>query len=135
MGNMVTRYPHLFSAVVCQVPLLDMKRYTHLSAGSSWIAEYGDPDKPDEWQYLQTFSPYHNLRKGVSYPPVLFTTSTRDDRVGPAQARKMAARMLAMGASASFYENVEGGHGAAADNKQAAFMSALAFDYLWAHVQ
>jgi prolyl oligopeptidase len=135
MGNMITMYPHLFSAVVCEVPLLDMKRYTHLSAGSSWMAEYGDPDKPEEWQYIQTFSPYHNLRKGVQYPPVLFTTSTRDDRVGPAQARKMAARMLEMGAPATFYENIEGGHGAAADNKQAAFMSALAFDYLWAHVQ
>ncbi len=135
MGNMITMYPHLFGAVVCEVPLLDMKRYTHLAAGASWIAEYGDPDKPDEWAWIQTFSPYQNIRKGRTYPPVLFTTSTRDDRVGPAQARKMAARMLEYGQDVAFYENIEGGHGGAADNKQAAFMSALAHDYLWEHLK
>src|SRR5581483_9487049 len=105
MGNMLTMYPTLWSAIVCEVPLLDMKRYTHLSAGASWIAEYGDPDKPEEWAYIKTFSPYQNVQKGVKYPPVLFTTSTRDDRVGPAQARKMAARMLEFGDDVSFYEN------------------------------
>jgi prolyl oligopeptidase len=135
MGNMLTLYPQLWSAIVCQVPLLDMKRYTHLSAGASWIAEYGDPDKPEEWAYIKTFSPYQNVEKGKKYPPVLFTTSTRDDRVGPHQARKMAARMLEYGDDISFYENIEGGHGAAADNKQAAFMSALGYEYLWEHVK
>jgi len=135
MGNMLTLYPELWSAIVCQVPLLDMKRYTHLSAGASWIAEYGDPDKADEWAFIKTFSPYQNVEKGKKYPPILFTTSTRDDRVGPHQARKMAARMLGYGNSASFYENIEGGHGAAADNKQAAFMSALGYSYLWAHLK
>ncbi|HEX6979995.1 MAG TPA: prolyl oligopeptidase family serine peptidase, partial [Alphaproteobacteria bacterium] len=111
VGNMLTHYPPLFGAAVCEVPLLDMKRYTHLAAGASWIAEYGDPDKPDEWAYLRQFSPYQNLRADVAYPPVLFTTSTRDDRVGPAHARKMAAKMLAMGKDVAFYENIEGGHG------------------------
>ena len=135
MGNMLTLYPELWGAIVCQVPLLDMKRYTHLSAGASWIAEYGDPDKADEWTFIKTFSPYQNVEKGKKYPPVLFTTSTRDDRVGPHQARKMAARVLEYGNAAAFYENIEGGHGAAADNKQAAFMSALGYNYLWEHLK
>ena len=135
MGNMLTLYPDLWAAIVCQVPLLDMKRYTHLAAGASWMAEYGDPDKAEDWAFIKTFSPYQNLEKGRKYPPVLFTTSTRDDRVGPHQARKMAARMLEFGSDASFYENIEGGHGAAADNAQAAFMNALSYTYLWDHLK
>jgi prolyl oligopeptidase len=135
MGNMLTLYPQLWGAIVCEVPLLDMKRYTHLSAGASWIAEYGDPDKAEEWAFIKTFSPYQNVEKGKKYPPTLFTTSTRDDRVGPHQARKMAARMLEYGDDVSLYENIEGGHGAAADNKQAAFMSALGYEYLWNHLK
>jgi len=134
-GNMLTMYPQLYGAVVSQVALLDMKRYPHMSAGASWMAEYGNPDNPEEWKYIQTFSPYHNLHKGTKYPPVLFTTSTRDDRVGPVHARKMAARMQAMGFDASFYENIEGGHGAAADNKQSAFMNALAYTWLMDHLK
>jgi prolyl oligopeptidase len=112
-----------------------MKRYTHLSAGASWMAEYGDPDKPEDWAFIKTFSPYQNVEKNRKYPPTLFTTSTRDDRVGPAQARKMAAKMLDQGHDVGFYENIEGGHGAAADNQEAAFMAALRYSYLWAHVQ
>ena len=135
MGNMLTLYPDLWGAIVCQVPLLDMKRYTHLSAGASWMAEYGDPDKPGDWAFIKTFSPYQNVDKSRKYPPVLFTTSTRDDRVGPHQARKMAARMLEYGNDVSFYENIEGGHGAAADNKQAAFMAALGYAFLWDHLK
>ena len=135
MGNMLTLYPQLFGAVVSQVALLDMQRYTHLSAGASWIAEYGDPDKPAEWDWIKTFSPYYNAKAGQKYPPVLFTTSTRDDRVGPVHARKMYAKLTELGYNASFYENVEGGHGAAADNKQSAFMNALGYTYLWDHVK
>jgi prolyl oligopeptidase len=132
VGNMLTLYPRLFGAVACESPLLDMKRYTHLSAGASWIAEYGDPDKPDQWEFLKKFSPYHNLKAGVQYPPVLFYTSSTDDRVGPGQARKMAARMQALGiGNVWFYENTEGGHGAAADHKQEAFMLTLIYDFLW----
>ena len=134
MGNMLTLYPQLFGAVSCQVPLLDMRRYTHLSAGASWIAEYGDPDKPSEWAFIKTFSPYQNAKKGAKYPPLLLLTSTRDDRVGPAHARKMAAELLGFGDDVRFYENIEGGHGAAADNKEAAFMRALAYTFLWDHV-
>jgi prolyl oligopeptidase len=135
MGNMFTLYPQLFGAVVCQVPLLDMQRYSHLLAGASWMAEYGDPDKPEEWQFIKTFSPYHNVRKDVKYPPVLFTTSTRDDRVHPGHARKMTARMLEMGHDVRYYENIEGGHGGAANNEQAAHMQALAFAFLSAKLR
>ncbi len=135
MGNMLTLYPQLYGAVVSQVALLDMQRYTHLSAGASWIAEYGDPDKPEEWKWIQTFSPYTNAKAGQKYPPVLFTTSTRDDRVGPVHARKMYAKMAGLGYDTSFYENIEGGHGGAADNKQSAFMKALEYTYLWEHVK
>ncbi len=130
MGNMIVQYPELFGAVVCQVPLLDMKRYSHLLAGASWMAEYGDPDTKD-WEFIKTFSPYHLLKEGVTYPPVLFTTSTRDDRVHPGHARKMMAKMEAMNADVRYYENIEGGHGGAANNQQEAHMRALAYTFLW----
>ncbi len=131
IGNMLTQYPELFGALVCQVPLLDMKRYSHLLAGASWMEEYGDPDKPEEWEFLRTFSPYQNVKAGVAYPPTLFMTTTRDDRVHPAHARKMMARMLELGADVRYFENIEGGHGAGADNKQAAHFSALEYSFLW----
>ena len=135
VGNMLTHYPELFGAIVCQVPLLDMKRYTRLSAGTSWIAEYGDPDKPEDWAFIQTFSPYHNLREGAAYPPVLFSTATSDDRVGPVQARKMAARMQAREIpDVLFYENREGGHAGSADNAQRAHMLAMGVEFLKAHL-
>lgn len=135
VGNMLTKYPQLFGAIVCEVPLLDMRRYSHLLAGASWIAEYGDPDKPEDWAYLKTFSPYQNLSPGVHYPATLFTTSTRDDRVHPAHARKMMARMQALGADVHLYENIEGGHGGAANNEQSAFMRALAWSFLWSKLK
>lgn len=129
-GNMLTQYPELFGAVVIQVPLLDMKRYSHLLAGASWMAEYGDPDDPADWEFLQTFSPYHLFDPSREYPPVLFTTSTRDDRVHPGHARKLAARMIDAGKDVTYYENIEGGHGGAATNAQSAHMSALAYRFL-----
>jgi prolyl oligopeptidase len=131
MGNMLTMRPDLFGAIVCQVPLLDMQRYNKLLAGASWVAEYGNPDDPKEWEFIRTFSPYHNVKKYQKYPRILFTTSTRDDRVHPGHARKMVAKMKEMGHDVVYYENIEGGHGGAADNKQAAFMSALAYTFLW----
>ena len=131
MGNMYTQYPELFGAVVCQVPLLDMRRYTKLLAGASWAGEYGDPDDPADWEFIQTFSPYHRIDPAKDYPPILFTTSTRDDRVHPGHARKMAAALQSVGEDVLYYENIEGGHGGAADNEQAAFMSALAYTFLW----
>ena len=130
VGAVLTQRPDLFGAVVCQVPLLDMKRYHKLLAGASWMAEYGDPDKPEEWAYIGKYSPYQNVRNGVRYPRVLFLTSTRDDRVHPGHARKMAARMQALEHDVLYYENIEGGHGGSANNEQAAYMSALAYTFL-----
>ncbi len=130
MGNMLTRRPDLFGAIVCQVPLLDMNRYHKLLAGASWMGEYGDPDDPAQWSFIRSFSPYHNLKPATKYPRTLFTTSTRDDRVHPGHARKMVARMLEQGHDVLYYENTEGGHAGAADNAQQAFMSALAYTYL-----
>lgn len=129
-GNMLTQYPELFGAVVVQVPLLDMKRYSHLLAGASWMAEYGNPDTAD-WDFIRTFSPYHLFDAKRDYPPTIFMTSTRDDRVHPGHARKMMAKMLEAGKDARYYENIEGGHGGSANNAQAAHMSALAFTFLW----
>jgi prolyl oligopeptidase len=132
VGNMLTRYPELFGAVSCGVPLLDMRRYTKLSAGHSWIAEYGDPDVPAEWEFIRTFSPYHLLRDGVEYPETFIWTATSDDRVGPVQARKMAARMEAMGIpNVWFHEALEGGHAGASDNRQAAALQARSQHFLW----
>ncbi len=130
VGNMLTMRPDLFGAIVCQVPLLDMRRYHKLLAGASWMAEYGDPDNPEEWEFIRGFSPYHNVEKSADYPPLLITTSTRDDRVHPGHARKMTAKMGDMGHQVFYYENTEGGHGGAADNSQRAFMSALAYKFL-----
>ncbi len=134
MGNMLTRRPDLFGAVVAQVPLFDMRRYHELLAGASWMAEYGDPDVPEEWAFIQGFSPYHNVDADADYPPILVTTSTRDDRVHPGHARKMVAKLEAMGHAVAYYENVEGGHAGAADNAQSAFMWALAYEFLWRHL-
>lgn len=132
VGNMLTQYPELFGAVSCGVPLLDMSRYTKLSAGYSWKAEYGDPDVPEDWDFIKHFSPYHLLEEGRIYPPVLFWTATSDDRVGPVQARKMAARMQSMGIeNVWFFEDTEGGHSAASDNEQTAFTRALSYRFLW----
>jgi prolyl oligopeptidase len=131
VGAAFTMRPRLFGAVVCAVPLLDMRRYHKLLAGASWMAEYGDPDDPKQWKYIRKWSPYHNLRKGKKYPRVFFFTSTKDDRVHPGHARKMVAKMTAMKKPVYYWENIEGGHGAAANLKQRAYMWALAYAYLW----
>jgi prolyl oligopeptidase len=130
-GNMLTQYPELFGAVVIQVPLLDMQRYHQLLAGASWMAEYGNPDKPEEWEFIRTFSPYHLFDAEKDYPPTLILTSTRDDRVHPGHARKMHALMSAAGKDVRYYENIEGGHGGAANNRQQAHMDALYLTFLW----
>lgn len=130
VGNMITHYPQLFEAAVCQVPLLDMRRFHLLLAGASWMAEYGNPDSPGEWEFIQTYSPYQLVAPETKYPAVLFTTSTRDDRAHPGHARKMMAKMEALGQDVTYYENIEGGHGGAANNKQRAYMQALAYWFL-----
>jgi len=131
---MLTQHPELFGAIVSAVPLTDMKRYHKLLAGASWMSEYGDPDDPADWESLAKFSPFHNIQRGVDYPPVLYTTSTMDDRVHPAHARKMVARLEARGHTPLYYENMEGGHGGAADLKQRAYVDALIYTFLRSHL-
>lgn len=131
VGSVFTRRPELFNAVVCQVPLLDMQRYNKLLAGASWMAEYGNPDIAEDWEYIQTYSPYHNVKADVEYPRVFFTTSTRDDRVHPGHARKMVAKMTDMGHDVLYFENTEGGHAGSANNEQRARVTALMYAYLW----
>ena len=130
VGNMYVRRPELFGAVVCQVPLLDMRRFNVLLAGASWMGEYGNPDVAEEWAFIRGFSPYHLVDRSQTYPPILITTSTRDDRVHPGHARKMTARLQEFGLPVLYYENIEGGHGGAADNRQKAFMEALGYAFL-----
>ena len=130
MGIMATKYPELFGALVCQVPLLDMKRFHLLLAGASWVAEYGDPDNPQDWEFISEYSPYQNITADKRYPTMLVTTSTRDDRVHPGHARKMTAALEENGHPVWYYENIEGGHAGAADNAQTAFKSALCFSFL-----
>jgi prolyl oligopeptidase len=156
VGAVMLQRPELLGAVVCQVPLLDMRRYHRLLAGASWMAEYGDPDQNAHWDWLRRYSPYHNVpaapglaappaedpqgarladvpspHRTLRLPPLLLTTSTRDDRVHPGHARKQAARLLAQGHRVLYWENIEGGHGGAADNGQKADVMALEFSFLW----
>ena len=135
VGNMYCMRPELFGAIVCQVPLLDMRRFHTLLAGDSWMGEYGNPDRPDEWSFIRGFSPYHNIDRGRHFPPLLITTSTRDDRVHPGHARKMTALLKECGKDVLYYENIEGGHGGAADNRQRAFMDALGWIFLAEQLQ
>ncbi len=129
VGVAYTHRPDLFNAVACLVPLLDMRHYHTMLAGASWMAEYGNPDLPEEWEYIQTYSPYHNLKENETYPEVLFITSTKDDRVHPGHARKMAALMKEMGHPYYYFENMEGGHAAGVNNEQIARRTALTFTY------
>jgi prolyl oligopeptidase len=128
--NMLTRYPERFGALFCTIPLIDMRRYSKLHAGASWIAEYGDPDDSEDWKFLQEISAYHNTVPDRHYPPILIATSRRDDRVHPGHARKMAAKLQAMGYEAYFYEPAAGGHGYGKDNKERASFTALGYNFL-----
>jgi prolyl oligopeptidase len=130
MGVMFVQRPDLFNAIVCQVPLLDMLRYNLLLAGASWMDEYGDPDVPDERAWLEKMSPYNNVKADVTYPEIYFETSTKDDRVHPGHARKMAKRLEDLGKPFFYYENTDGGHSAAANQRETARRSALEFTYL-----
>jgi prolyl oligopeptidase len=128
--NMLTRYPEHFGALFCTIPLIDMRRYSKLHAGASWVAEYGDPDDPVDWEFLKEISAYHTAIPGRPYPPILIATSRRDDRVHPGHARKMAAKLQAMGYEAYFYEPAAGGHGYGKDNKERASFTALGYNFL-----
>jgi prolyl oligopeptidase len=128
--NMLTRYPHRFGALFCTIPLIDMRRYSKLHAGASWIAEYGDPDNPEDWMFLKEISAYHAAVPNRHYPPILLATSRRDDRVHPGHARKMAAKLQAMGYEAYFYEPAAGGHGYGKDNRERASFTALGYNFM-----
>jgi prolyl oligopeptidase len=131
----MARRPDLYGAVICGVPLLDMQRYNKLLAGASWMGEFGNPDIPEQWAYLKTYSPYQNMQPDTDYPATFFYTSTRDDRVHPGHARKMAAKMMSFGYPIWYYENTEGGHGGSSTNEQLAERLALAYTHLWTHLQ
>jgi prolyl oligopeptidase len=130
IANMLTRYPERFGALFCSIPLIDMRRYSRLLAGASWIAEYGDPDKAEDWAFLGPLSAYHVAEPGRTYPPILLATSRRDDRVHPGHARKMAAKLQAMGYEALFYEPAAGGHGYGKDNAEVASFFALGMAFM-----
>lgn len=130
VGAAMTQNPDLYSAVIAGSPLFDMKRYSHLSAGASWIDEYGDPDKPEDWAFMSAYSPYQNVRPGVSYPPMFVYLSTQDDRVHPGHARKMAARLKAYGNTVYYREHLEGGHSVGADRAEDARRAALEWAFL-----
>jgi prolyl oligopeptidase len=130
MGVALTQRPELYNAVVIQVPLFDMIGYTHIGAGASWVGEYGDPAIPAERAVIETYSPYQNLKRGQTYPRVFLETSTKDDRVHPAHARKAAARLREYGYDFLYYENIDGGHAAAANLNERAMRQALEYTYL-----
>lgn len=130
MMNMLTRYPRLFGALFCTIPLIDMRRYSKLLAGASWIAEYGDPTRDEDWEYLKHISAYHVESVAKCSPPVLIATSRKDDRVHPGHARKMAKKLQELGHNAWFYETVGGGHGYGKDNREKASFVALGYSFL-----
>jgi prolyl oligopeptidase len=127
----MNRRPDLYGAVISGAPLSDMGRYHEMLAGASWMAEYGDPRVPAEWAFIRAYSPYHNFRAGVPYPPLFVYTSTRDDRVHPGHARKTVARLQELGHRVWYFENVEGGHGGSSTNDQLAYRIALSYAHLW----
>jgi prolyl oligopeptidase len=129
-GVAMTQRPDLFGGAIIGSPLLDMKRYSHLLAGASWMAEYGDPDVPADWAFISKYSPYQNIRKDVKYPPAFFYLSTKDDRVHPGHARKMAARLEEYGNPFYYHEHLEGGHSVGADHAEDAVRAALLYAYL-----
>ncbi len=130
IANMLTRYPERFGALFCTIPLIDMRRYPKLLAGASWIAEYGDPDDKADWAFLGPLSAYHTAEPGRPYPPILLATTRRDDRVHPAHARKMAAKLQALGYDALFYEPAAGGPGYGKANAEVARFAALGRAFL-----
>jgi prolyl oligopeptidase len=130
MGAMLTQRPELFNAAVVQVPLLDMLRYHQLLAGASWVDEYGSPEVPEERQWLRKLSPYHNLVRRDDFPLPFILTSTKDDRVHPGHARKYAAKLASLDMPFLYYENIDGGHSAAANLQERAKRQALEFTYL-----
>ena len=130
VGAAFTQRPDLFKAVVCQVPLLDMRRYNKLLAGASWMGEYGNPDEPKDWEFISKYSPYQNVSKDKKYPKIFFWTTLRDDRVHPGHARKMFAKMKDQGHDVTYFEYIEGGHGSGVTPTQRAYLSSLEYTFM-----
>lgn len=130
VGAAMTQRPDLYGAVIAGSPLEDMQRYSHLLAGASWMAEYGNPDVPEDWAFMKLYSPYQNVRQGVRYPPAFFYLSTKDDRVHPGHARKMAAKLKSYGNTVYYHEYLEGGHSVGADHAEDAVRAALLHAFL-----
>jgi prolyl oligopeptidase len=129
VGTAITQRPELFNAAIIQVPLFDMLRYHLIGAGASWIGEYGDPRIPEQRTWIEGYSPYQRLVRGRTYPTPFILTSTADDRVHPAHGRKAAARLAELGQPYYYYENIEGGHAAAANLRETARRLALEYTY------
>ena len=129
VGTAITQRPELFNAAIIQVPLFDMLRYHQIGAGASWIGEYGDPRIPEQRAWIEGYSPYQRLVAGRNYPTPFILTSTADDRVHPAHGRKAAARLAELGQPYYYYENIEGGHAAAANLRETARRLALEYTY------
>jgi prolyl oligopeptidase len=130
VGAAMTQRPDLYGAVISGSPIKDMWRYDKMLAGASWVAEYGDPDEPRDWDFLSKYSPYHNIRKGVKYPPIFLYLSTKDDRVHPGHARKYAARLMENGNRVYYHEYLEGGHSVGADHAEDAVRAAMLHGFL-----
>ncbi|WP_338425123.1 prolyl oligopeptidase family serine peptidase [Sphingopyxis kveilinensis] len=130
VGAAMTQRPDLYGAVISGSPIKDMWRYDKMLAGASWVAEYGDPDEPGDWAFLSKYSPYHNIRKGVTYPPIFLYLSTKDDRVHPGHARKYAARLMENGNRVYYHEYLEGGHSVGADHAEDAVRAAMLHGFL-----
>ena len=126
----LTQRPDLYGAIISGVPLADMKRYHLLLAGASWMAEYGNPDDPAQWSFISRYSPYQKLEAGKKYPQIFYYTSTKDDRVHPGHARKMAAKLEELGYPYFYYENLDGGHAGVANLKETAYRAALMLVYM-----
>ncbi|MBL0914377.1 MAG: S9 family peptidase [Sphingopyxis sp.] len=130
VGAAMTQQPDLYGAVISGSPIKDMWRYDKMLAGASWVAEYGDPDVPEDWAFLSKYSPYQNVKKGVKYPPIFLYLSTKDDRVHPGHARKYAARLKEYGNSVYYHEYLEGGHSVGADHAEDAVRAAMLHAFL-----
>ena len=130
VGAVANQRPDLYGAIISGSPLIDMKRYNKLLAGASWMAEYGNPDVPEDWAFMRAWSPYQNMRDGPDVPAAFYYLSTLDDRVHPGHARKAAAKHEAYGQTFYYHEYREGGHSVGSDHEEDAKRAALLLAYL-----
>ncbi len=130
VGAVANQRPDLYGAIISGSPLIDMRRYNKLLAGASWMAEYGNPDVPEDWAFMKEWSPYQNMSDGPDVPAAFYYLSTLDDRVHPGHARKAAAKHEAYGQTFYYHEYREGGHSVGSDHEEDAKRAALLLSYL-----